>query len=889
MEKLYERIDWHNDTTPALNETNLNLLSKAVDDIDDRVVELAGVLMEDVPQIIEYMSQAEDLVEVMEQLSKNPPYIGANGHWYVWDTNTNAFVDSGIDASISVDIADITMLNPSASPYVTNTGTDTDPIFHLYIPRGQTGATGNGIQSIAKTGTSGAVDTYTITMTNGSTTTFTVTNGTGSSAGEITYDNTSSGIPASNVQQAIDNFTDKVVNNEPYVFRQGKGNMVDLDLVGASVVWNQQLSGLVSNDSADGNLASNRCTDSYDSTTKVHTLTALENTGTSGFFFNKPNKHAPLVTGHKYLQSAKVKSPKVFNFRIGTNDALQTFSSIPANVYNTVSGVFLFGSSSNEFVFNFNANNSWSGSESVYITELMLIDLTQMFGSTIADYIYSLEQATAGAGVAWFRQYFPNAYYDFDNGSIKSVNPSSREVVGKNLLQTTVSNIKSLNTSGTWSNNVYTINNVSFTLETDGGGVQRIILNGTASNAIYFVLAMNKDVADIINLQREVIINGCPSGGSNNTYQLMYYKYMGTANAQDFGSGSNPFIPTSMNSDGVIQIIIRSGVNTNGLVFEPMIRLATVADATYEPYQEYSYNFDTSKQLRGIFKLDANHKLYADGDIYTADGSITRKYGIVDLGTLDWTYQSDVQRFYSANLQNVIKAASNSLKANIITSKYLTVDANSCNSSNDKTCAVSASKNILICDLSYSDATLFKSALDGVYLVYEKATPTTESAKSFQSPQRAFTNGTEEFIDAGVITSTRDVSIPVGNNSTYYLSVALPPIEDFVDGAIASMITVDHTGVPSASATKVQRIGVDGVYTEIDGTKYMETIVTLSTAYPSIVNFSNSAITSLNAYDIYTSIYGMSPTEVLVGGGNCQITFPKYTSAVSMTVRLYIR
>ena len=29
----------------------------------------------------------------------------------------------------------------------------------------------------------------------------------------------------------------------------------------------------------------------------------------------------------------------------------------------------------------------------------MLFDLTQMFGSTIADYIYSLEQANAGAGV----------------------------------------------------------------------------------------------------------------------------------------------------------------------------------------------------------------------------------------------------------------------------------------------------------------------------------------------------------------------------------------------------------------------------------------------------------------------------------------------------------
>lgn len=42
---------------------------------------------------------------------------------------------------------------------------------------GETGATGNGIASVAKTSTSGLVDTYTITYTNGQTTTFQVTNG----------------------------------------------------------------------------------------------------------------------------------------------------------------------------------------------------------------------------------------------------------------------------------------------------------------------------------------------------------------------------------------------------------------------------------------------------------------------------------------------------------------------------------------------------------------------------------------------------------------------------------------------------------------------------------------------------------------------------------------
>lgn len=218
LPKLFQRIFWHNNTTPAINEDNLNAMSKAIDDIDNRVVVLGDDVLTIVPQIQTYLEQAEDLVEAMENLSKHPPYIGANGDWFVWDTNTSAFVDSGIDASITVQIADITMLEPTATPYVTNTGTNTDPVFHLFIPRAEgisnvaktstsglvdtytitfengttttfnvtNGAPGNGIQSIAKTGTSGLVDTYTITFTNGTTTTFTVTNGRdGSGSGDM--------------------------------------------------------------------------------------------------------------------------------------------------------------------------------------------------------------------------------------------------------------------------------------------------------------------------------------------------------------------------------------------------------------------------------------------------------------------------------------------------------------------------------------------------------------------------------------------------------------------------------------------------------------------------------------------------------------------------------
>ena len=62
LPKLYDRIIWHNDTEPALNEDNLNAMSKGLDDVDDRLIDLAGTIMEDVPQILEDMEILEPAV-----------------------------------------------------------------------------------------------------------------------------------------------------------------------------------------------------------------------------------------------------------------------------------------------------------------------------------------------------------------------------------------------------------------------------------------------------------------------------------------------------------------------------------------------------------------------------------------------------------------------------------------------------------------------------------------------------------------------------------------------------------------------------------------------------------------------------------------------------------
>ena len=63
LPSLYDEITFHNNTTPALNEDNLNAMSHALKQVDDRVIGLAGTIMEDVPQIQEALEILEPAIE----------------------------------------------------------------------------------------------------------------------------------------------------------------------------------------------------------------------------------------------------------------------------------------------------------------------------------------------------------------------------------------------------------------------------------------------------------------------------------------------------------------------------------------------------------------------------------------------------------------------------------------------------------------------------------------------------------------------------------------------------------------------------------------------------------------------------------------------------------
>lgn len=69
MEKLYNRIDFHNGKTPALNEANLNAMSKGIDDIDTRVCNIASDIITSIPTIETALVETERLAEEIETLA----------------------------------------------------------------------------------------------------------------------------------------------------------------------------------------------------------------------------------------------------------------------------------------------------------------------------------------------------------------------------------------------------------------------------------------------------------------------------------------------------------------------------------------------------------------------------------------------------------------------------------------------------------------------------------------------------------------------------------------------------------------------------------------------------------------------------------------------------
>lgn len=184
-----------------------------------------------------------------------------------------------------------------------------------------------------------------------------------------------------------------------------------------------------------------------------------------------------------------------------------------------------------------------------------------------------------------------------------------------------------------------------------------------------------------------------------------------------------------------------------------------IRNGEYEPYEkhELAVNPATLLDVDGnpVFPYGGMHgvgtafdsmKPEADGFIHYAN----RVFARVNLGDLTWTAPSGTESYFaSSEIAGIKMIPTANVAFNIICSKYASVGVGTFYADfSDKTIGVTANNTptVVVKDSAYSDAASFKAAMDGVYLIYEVATPAVvELATPIPASYYANDWGTEEW------------------------------------------------------------------------------------------------------------------------------------------------
>lgn len=255
----------------------------------------------------------------------------------------------------------------------------------------------------------------------------------------------------------------------------------------------------------------------------------------------------------------------------------------------------------------------------------------------------------------------------YDISDLNRVDWESNGILGaKNLLNITLSKLKEVNAGGTWNDNTYTVNGITYTIRDDG----TIMLNGTASvDTAFNLLETIQESCPFIGY----ILNGCPIGGGGSTFFLRVSDLINTSN-DDTGSG----VTISVTETGRwrLSIVIKSGYTANNILFKPMIRVASDTDANFQPYSMTNQELTQDKigwktnNLLGAKNLLENNVVNNTVGNATItknlDGSLTIDGTLVNNSILCWNMQSgavstDTQNDMVKHIPNGIYISSGSV------------------------------------------------------------------------------------------------------------------------------------------------------------------------------------------------------------------------------------
>ena len=276
----------------------------------------------------------------------------------------------------------------------------------------------------------------------------------------------------------------------------------------------------------------------------------------------------------------------------------------------------------------------------------------------------------------------------------------------------------------------------------------------------------------------------------------------------------------------------------------PMLRLASIADSTYRPYNEQSLQ----NQLNVLSGRGAKNLLRGIYRSETTNG-ITYAFSATGVNVSGTASANAVFYFMS---DNYIKTGEYIISAEGLISG-VTIGVEAFNNSQwvKDFCTLSSTNGSARISIDYNGYTKV--------VVYIK----TVSGTAISS----------------AITIKAMIRFASDPDDTYH---AYAMTNEELTANKSSVAVHDNVGTASATSVRRQTIYCDDNTYTVNGSAYME-----QTANSASFTFTNSIITTSSAIDTYSSIYGEAPTSVDVpSNGTCNVTF---SDAVSRTVRIYIR
>lgn len=375
-----------------------------------------------------------------------------------------------------------------------------------------------------------------------------------------------------------------------------------------------------------------------------------------------------------------------------------------------------------------------------------------------------------------------------------------------------------------------TENGVTFTDNRDGTYTVQTVAEGASADTYITVYDQTTDRAG-----RTCIMFGAPSGASATTHFLS--DAMGSV-GRDTGMG----VIGNVYSNG--RVIIRITVKSGAIITTPVTYRPKLCDLSLWygstgriPAHLLSHPEDFGRYYSGSLAANPGHLVNADGTILTStgadgvtilaeldtgsevlrgveesrdekspNGTITRNRAVVDLGTLNYTYNASEKYFRSNGLSPRAGTAWGITAISpTVCDKYVGALWNDINAT-IKDMSISAYDNqVRISNSAYTDPDVFKAAMSGVYLEYPLATPTTEQGTPF-SGASADNFAIDDF---GSMYWTQSAGVPQGVEIFYPYNYA-GFLDQVIKAAGGDANQIPAANPPTANGTYVFKATVSG-------------------------------------------------------------------------------